>query len=63
VDELLRRCQKQQKTRPLCHDASQFRQLYEARRPGYLSAACRIDTQNKEIESVAREVACSLGME
>jgi len=63
VDELLRRCQQQQKNRPLCRDASQFRQLYEARRPGYLSAACRIDTQNKDMELIAAEVACSLGMD
>jgi shikimate kinase len=63
VDELLHRCQQQQKNRPLCRDASQFRQLYEARQPGYLSAACRIDTQNKDIELVAAEVACSLGIE
>jgi len=63
AEELLRRCQAQQKTRPLCRDVSQFRRLYEARRPGYLTAARRIATQNKEIESVAREVACSLGIE
>lgn len=63
VDELLRRCQQQQKTRPLCRDAAQFQQLYEARRPGYLTAARCIETQNKEVESVAREVACSLGIE
>jgi len=63
VEELLRRCQQQPKTRPLCRDASQFRQLYEARRPGYLAAGCCIETQNKDIEAVAKEVACSLGME
>jgi len=63
LEELLRRCQQQAKTRPLCRDAAQFRQLYEARRPSYLAAACRIETQNKDIESVAKEVACSLGME
>jgi len=63
VEELLRRCQQQPKTRPLCRDAAQFRQLYEARQRGYLTAACRIETQNKDIETVAKEVACSLGME
>ena len=63
AEELLRRCQAQQKTRPLCRDASQFRQLYEARRPSYLTAARRIETQSKEIELVAREVVCSLGIE
>jgi len=63
ADELLRRCLEQPKTRPLCRDASQFRQLYEARLPGYRNAARRIETDNKDIESVAREVACSLGIE
>jgi shikimate kinase len=63
VDELLRRCRQQQKTRPLCRDAAQFQQLYAVRRPGYLTAARRIETQNEEVESVAREVACSLGIE
>ena len=63
VEELLRRCQQQAKARPLCRDASQFRQLYESRRPGYLVSAYRIETQNKDIETVAKEVACSLGME
>jgi len=63
VDELLRRCRQQEKTRPLCRDAAQFQQLYEMRRRGYLAAARRIETQNKEIALVAREVACSLGIE
>lgn len=63
AEELLRRCWQQPKTRPLCRDAAQFRQLYAARRPAYLTAACRIETQNKEVESLAREVACSLGIQ
>jgi len=63
AEELLRRCQQEKKTRPLCHDAAQFRQLYEARRPGYLTAARRIETQEKDIELIAAEVACSLEIE
>jgi shikimate kinase len=62
VEELLRRCREQGKPRPLCQDAIQFRQLYEARRAGYLAAARRVETHNKGIDSVAREVACILGI-
>jgi shikimate kinase len=62
VEELLRRCRRQSQARPLCADAIQFRQLYEARRSCYLAAACRIETQHQEIQAVAREVACVLGV-
>jgi shikimate kinase len=67
VEELLRRCQAEVqaevKKRPLCQDALQFRRLYDARRPAYLTASHRIETQYKEIESVATEIACALGIE
>jgi shikimate kinase len=62
VEELLRRCRQQSQSRPLGSDIIKFRQLYEARRAGYLAAACRIATQGKEIEAVAMEVACVLGI-
>ncbi|HEX8813973.1 MAG TPA: shikimate kinase [Terriglobales bacterium] len=61
-EELLRRCRLQPQARPLCSDVVRFRQLYEARKPGYLGAARRIETQGKEIEAVAMEVACVLGV-
>jgi shikimate kinase len=61
-DELFRRCEQEQKERPLRRDANQFRALYEERRPFYLRAAKRVDTGGKELETIAAEVACSLGL-
>jgi shikimate kinase len=63
VEELLRRCEEEQKERPLRQDPKQFRELYENRRPSYLKAALRIETSGKDVETVAAEVACSLGLE
>jgi shikimate kinase len=57
VDELFRRCQEQSVDRPLRRDQNQFRQLHEARRPGYLAAVLRIETGGKDVETVAAEVA------
>jgi shikimate kinase len=60
VEELLRRCRKEDRIRPLCRNEQQFRGLYEARSAAYQSATCKIDTFGKEIEEIAAEVACSL---
>jgi shikimate kinase len=62
VDELLRRCEEEAKKRPLRQDATQFRELYEARRQSYMKAAIRIETTGKDVDTVAAEVACSLGL-
>ena len=61
VDELRRRCEDEPTERPLRRDPEQFRQLYETRRPFYLKAAVRIETNGKDVDTVAAEVACSLG--
>jgi shikimate kinase len=63
VEELLRRCEQEQKERPLRQNPKQFRELYENRRPAYMRAAVRIETSGKDVETVAAEVACSLGLE
>ena len=63
VGELLRRCDGESKERPLRQDAKQFRELYEKRRLSYLKAAVRIDTNGKDVDAIAAEVACSLGLE
>jgi shikimate kinase len=63
VDELLRRCCGESKERPLRRDAKQFRELYEKRRLAYMKAAVRIDTEGKDVEAIAAEVACSLGLD
>jgi shikimate kinase len=63
ADELFRRCEQEQRDRPLLLDAKQFRELYEQRRAFYQTASCRIDTTGKNIDEVAAEVACRLGLE
>lgn len=63
VDELLRRCESESKERPLRKDTKQFRELYEKRQLAYMKAAVRIDTNGKDVDAIAAEVACSLGLE
>jgi len=62
AEELFRRCEREPRERPLRGNVKQFRELYEQRRPSYLKAAWRIDTGGKDQETVAAEVACSLGL-
>lgn len=61
AEELFRRCEQEDRARPLRRDLSQFRELYEQRRPFYMAAARCINTSGKDLETIAREVACSLG--
>jgi shikimate kinase len=56
VEELWRRCE-EAVARPMKRDLRQFRQLYENRRPHYLQATAQIDTQGKEVEAIAAEIA------
>ena len=63
VEELLRRCEEIPNLRPLRQDLEQFRELYERRRPLYMKAAVRIETNGKDVDKIAAEVACSLGLE
>jgi shikimate kinase len=62
VEELWQRCQEQATERPLRREIEQFRNLYHARRPHYLTAGLRVDTSGKDVDTVAAEVACSLGV-
>jgi len=62
VDELYRRCGDDQKQRPLKTDMQQFCNLYGKRRSAYERAYLRIDTSGKDIDTVATEVACGLGV-
>jgi shikimate kinase len=57
LDELRRRCEHAGERRPLFPDANLFRQLYEARREGYMTADVRVDTTAKSPAQVAAEVA------
>jgi shikimate kinase len=63
ADELFRRCEKEQRARPLLRDAKRFRELYEERKPSYLKASFQIETNGKNVDSIAAEVACKLGLE
>jgi len=63
VEELFRRCDEQERARPLRQNQKQFRDLYEKRSSSYSKASLRIETGGKDVEAVAAEVACSLGLE
>jgi len=56
VEELRRRCEGEGAERPLLRDENQFRQLYEARRSGYMTADLRLDTGGKTPEQVVEEL-------
>ncbi len=62
VDELFRRCQEQQLERPLRGDVNEFNRLYEDRRPCYLKAGLRIETEGKNVEEVAAEAIARMGL-
>jgi shikimate kinase len=62
AEELFRRCEREGRERPLRRDAKQFSELYERRRPAYMKASCRINTEGKDPSVVAAEVACNLGL-
>ena len=57
VDELFRRCQQEEVERPLRQDRERFHQLYEARRPHYMTGTLLVETAGKSIDAVAAEVA------
>jgi shikimate kinase len=63
VEELMRRCMEEETERPLRQNPEQFRLLYEKRRRSYMKAAVRIETGGKDVDTVAAEVACSLGLD
>ena len=63
VQELFRRCEQEPRERPLRQNPKQFRELYVKRRRSYMKAALRVETNGKDVDAVAAEVACSLGLE
>jgi shikimate kinase len=64
VEELWRRCTKQADTldlrRPLLQSTTQFKALFEARRPEYLKASVRVDTGGTTVEAIARQIASAI---
>jgi len=61
-EELRTRCAREEGTRPLFRDENQFRQLYEARRSGYMEADLRVDTGRKSIDAIVNEVISRLDL-
>jgi shikimate kinase len=62
AEELYRRCEQEQRQRPLRQDREQFRALYQSRRPYYAAGTLRIETTDKDVEAVATELARNLGL-
>ena len=61
-EELRNRCAREGGTRPLFQDENQFRQLYEARRSGYMEADLRVETGGKSIDTIVNEVISRLDL-
>ena len=61
-EELWRRCASDVVERPLRRAEAEFRELYEARRPRYLRAQMRIETQGHEIEQIVSAIVSGLGL-
>jgi shikimate kinase len=61
IKTLLARCGQEGKVRPLLQDENQFRQLYEARRSGYMRADHRVDTVGKSVSQIVTEIMLQLG--
>jgi shikimate kinase len=66
VEELWQRCCTQAKEpgaeRPLLQSIEQFGKLYETRRKSYSAASLKIDTNGREVEEIADEIAEKLGL-
>jgi shikimate kinase len=66
VDELWQRCCTQAAEngteRPLLRSKKQFNQLYETRRKNYSAASLTIQTGSRMVESIAAEIAETLGL-
>lgn len=62
AEELWRRCANDVVDRPLRRMEAEFRQLYEARRPRYLRAEMRVETEGREIEQIVSAIVSGLGL-
>lgn len=64
VDDLWQRCSEQASDagteRPLLVSREQFRRLYKERRKSYAKAVHRIQTENRNVDAIAREIAKKL---
>jgi shikimate kinase len=66
VEESWRRCSEQAEAagteRPLLKSLEQFSDLYRARRRGYAKAGFTIETDGREVDAIAAEIANKLGL-
>ena len=66
VEELWQRCCAQASQagteRPLLGSIDQFRELYEARRQGYLRASLEVQTGHRTLDEIASEIAETLAL-
>lgn len=66
VEELWQRCCAQASARgvarPLLRSLEEFRKLYETRRSDYSKAFLQIQTENRTVETIAAEIAATLGL-
>jgi len=62
-NELWQRCSSDVLPRPLRRGESEFRQLYEVRRPRYLQAHIRVETGGKAVTDIVREIVSLLKLE
>ena len=62
VEELFRRSDQPEVVRPLRQDRERFSELYERRRPAYLKAELRIETEGKAIARVVEEIISGLNL-
>ena len=60
-ETLAARCGREGKVRPLLQNQNQFRQLYEARRSGYMKADHRVETAGRSVEEIVTEIMSQLG--
>jgi shikimate kinase len=64
VTELWKRCREQAgMERPLLGSLKTFRDLYESRRPHYLKASFRHETDRRTVQQIAQEVIRSVGLD
>ncbi|HYX54448.1 MAG TPA: shikimate kinase [Candidatus Limnocylindrales bacterium] len=57
AEELRRRCQAEDRIRPLAGDEERFLELYVERQPAYARARHKVQTMNKTVKAVAAEIA------
>jgi shikimate kinase len=62
-DELWRRCGTDVVERPLRREETEFRRLYEVRRPRYLQASLKVESTGRTIAEIVHEIASVLKLD